>query len=103
MYGRHSAKNANGKIQDMSSKIENEREMKIMFTKEELQLLKGLVKVSIGGTNRMIKDLERNKQRTAKQEDMLKAFLKSREFKQNLIAKLEKLEGVAENEKSSSI
>ena len=77
-----------------------------MFTKEEIQLLVGLVKVSIGGTNRMIRSIERNQREgtiTEKQKKMYKAFLKSREAKENLIEKLKKLEGVAENEKSSSI
>ena len=86
---------ATGKTQDMSSKIENEREMKIMFTKEELQLLKGLVKVSISFTKRSIRSLERQQQEgtiTKKGKDMLKASLKSKEFKENLIKKLEELE-----------
>ena len=72
-----------------------------MFTKEELQLLIGLVKTSISFTKRSIRNLERQQQEgtiTQKGKDMLKASLKSREFKQNLIAKLEKLEGVAEND-----
>mgnify|MGYP001458501580 CR=1 FL=1 len=68
-----------------------------MFTKEEIQLLKGLVKTSISFTKRSIRNLERQQQEgtiTEKGKDMLKAFLKSREAKENLIAKLEKLEGV---------
>lgn len=90
----------------MNSKNKNEREIKIMFTKEELQFLVGLVKTSIGGTKRMIRNLEEKQQNgtiTKKEKDRLKAFLKIRQSKENLIAKLEKLEGVAENEKSSSI
>jgi len=69
-----------------------------MFTKEEIQLLKGLVKVSLGVTERTIRNLERNQQEgtiTEKGKDMLKASIKSREFKQNLIKKLER---VAEND-----
>lgn len=84
----------------MSSKIENERKMKIMFTKEELQYLKAIINTSLKSTKRRIKNLEeKQEQITEKQKDMLEGFKKSREFKQNLIAKLEKLEGVAENGK----
>lgn len=66
-----------------------------MFTKEELELLKGLVNLSLKNTEGMIRNLERKKTITDKQKKMLKAFQKSRQFKQNL---LEKLEGVAEND-----
>lgn len=66
-----------------------------VFTKEELELLKGLVNLSLKNTEGMIRSLERKKTITDKQKKMLKAFQKSRQFKQNL---LKKLEGVAEND-----
>ena len=67
-----------------------------MFTKEELKLLKGLVNLSLKNTEGMIKNLERKQQEktiTDKQKKMLKAFQESRQFKQNL---LKKLEGVSQ-------
>lgn len=78
----------------MNSKNKNEGKMKFMFTKEEKQLLIGLVKLSLSSTNRMIKDLERNQKQgtiTEKGKKMLKAFKKSRQNKQNLIKKLEEM------------
>lgn len=71
-----------------------------MFTKEELQFLVGLVKVSIGGTKRMIRNLEEKQQNgtiTKKEKDRLKAFLKIRQEKENLIEKLKKLEEMERN------
>ena len=63
-----------------------------MFTKEELKLLKGLVTLSLKNTEGMIKNLEQKQQEktiTDKQKKMLKAFQESRQFKQNLLKKLE--------------
>lgn len=63
-----------------------------MFTKKEIELLKGLVNLSLKNTDGMIRNLERKKQEktiTDKQKKMLEAFQKSRLSKQNLLKKLE--------------
>ena len=64
-----------------------------MFTKEELQFLRGFVNSSLKSTERRIKNLQKKKILTYKQKDLLEGLKKSREFKQNLI---KKLEGVVE-------
>ena len=64
-----------------------------MFTKEELQFLRGFVNSSLKSTERRIKNLQQKKILTYKQKDLLEGLKKSREFKQNLI---KKLEGVVE-------
>lgn len=65
-----------------------------MLTKEELEFLKGKVNTSLKYTEGVIRNLEQKQKEktiTDKQKNMLEAFRKSRRFKQNLIAKLEKL------------
>lgn len=65
-----------------------------MLTKEELEFLKGKVNTSLKNTEGVIRNLEQKQKEktiTDKQKNMLEAFRKSRRFKQNLIAKLEKL------------
>ena len=58
-----------------------------MFTKKEIELLKGLVNFSLKNTDGMIRNQE--KTITDKQKKMLEAFQKSRLSKQNLLKKLE--------------
>jgi len=66
-----------------------------MFTKEELQYLKAIINTSLKSTKRMIKNLEEKQEQqiiTEKQKKMLEEFKKSRQFKQNILAKLETFE-----------